>query len=176
MHDLVRAYAAAQAHTTLARSVRRSALDRVVDFYLHTAYSADRCLQHDRPPIRLDPPAPGTHPRQLSDYPSAMAWLDAHHSHLLAAQRAAVDHHRYRAVWNLAWTLHTFHRRQGHHHDELAVWQVAAAADHLPDHTTRIRTHQFLGRAQVRLGRHDQGIEHLGQALTLAELHDDTTP
>jgi hypothetical protein len=44
MHDLVRDYAATTARDHLAKPVRRAALDRVVDFYRHTCYTADHLL------------------------------------------------------------------------------------------------------------------------------------
>ncbi|HEX6346569.1 AfsR/SARP family transcriptional regulator, partial [Umezawaea sp.] len=89
MHDLTRAYAAATARDDLDEPVRRAALDRVVDFYLHTAHAADRLLDPHRAPVRLDPPTPGTHPHPLADLPAALAWLEDHHPHLLAAQQTA---------------------------------------------------------------------------------------
>ncbi|WP_433260881.1 BTAD domain-containing putative transcriptional regulator [Actinosynnema sp. CS-041913] len=175
MHDVVRAYAAMVADT-LPEPVRLSALDRVVDFYLHTAHTAAFHLNPHRPPITLDPPAPGTHPHPLPDHPAAMDWLDAHHPHLLATQHTAVHHHRYQTVWHLAWTLTTFHQRRGHRHDALAVWQTALdVADHLPDPTIRILAHRYLGAAHAESGRHDPAISHLNQALALAEQHDDPT-
>ncbi|MFC6087652.1 ATP-binding protein [Saccharothrix lopnurensis] len=167
MHDLIRDCAAASARA-LAEPARRAALDRVVDFYLHTAHTADRVLSPHRRPIRLDPPTPGTHPHPLPDHPTALAWLDAEHLHVLAAQRTAAAHHRHRTAWRLAWTQQSFHERRGHHHDDLAVWRVAAAAaDHL-DPGSRALAHRRLGVAHAHLGQHEEAIEHLGRALTLA--------
>jgi DNA-binding SARP family transcriptional activator/Tfp pilus assembly protein PilF len=175
MHDLVRAYAATLAQD-LAEPVRRAALDRVVDFHLHTAYTAERLLDPYRPPIRLDPPVPGADPQQLPDRAAAWAWLDTHHPHLLAAQHTAATHHRHQTAWRIAWTLSTFHRRRGRHHDDLAVWEVAtASADQLPDPTARILAHRLLGHAHAELGRHEQAITHLREALGLAEHHHEPT-
>ena len=175
MHDLVRAYAATLADD-LAEPVRRAALDRVVDFHLHTAFAAERLLDPYRPPIRLDPPVPDAHPQPLPDQPAAWAWLTAHHPHLLAAQHTAAALHRHRAVWRIAWTLSTFHRRRGRHHDDLAVWRVAVeAADRLPDPTARILAHRLLGHAHAELGGHEQATHHLHEALDLAERHHEPT-
>lgn len=170
MHDLVRAYA-----TTLARDLgeqdRRAALDRVVDFLLRTAYTADRLIDPHRPPIR---PGPSAIPQPPLDQPAAWAWLDTHHPHLLAAQHAATGRHD--TVWQIAWTLTTFHRRRGRHHDYLAVWKIAtAAADHLPDPTARILAHRLLGHAHAELRQHDQALVHLHQALDLAQHHHEHT-
>jgi DNA-binding SARP family transcriptional activator/tetratricopeptide (TPR) repeat protein len=174
MHDLVRAYAGTIAHDDFPEPERAAALDRVVEFYLHTAHTAERLLNPHRPPIRLDPSSPGTHRHPLSGISAALAWMDAHHAHLLAAQRTAADHHRHHAVWNIAWSLATFHRRRGHLHDDLVVWQAAAgAAEHLPEPTTRIVTHRLIGHAHAELEQHERSMAHLHQALALAERHHD---
>ncbi|XVS66432.1 BTAD domain-containing putative transcriptional regulator [Actinosynnema sp. CA-299493] len=174
MHDLVRDYATTTAHHTLSEPERHAALERIIDFYLHTAHAADRLLNPHRAPVRLDPPASGTQPHPLPDHSAALSWLDVHHLHLLAVQQTAAAHRRHQAVWQVAWTLTTFHLRRGHRQDELAVWQAAAdAVDHLPDHATRTRIHRHIGRAHAALRRHEQAIAHLHQALTTAESHHD---
>jgi tetratricopeptide (TPR) repeat protein len=174
MHDLVRAYAATTARDDLPESAPPAALGRVVDFYLHTAHVADRLLYPHREPIQLDPPATGSRALELSDQQTALAWLDTHHPHLLAAQHTAATHRRHQAVWQLAWTLTTLHQRGGHRQDELTVWQAAAdAAAHVPGSAARVLALRRLGHAHAALGRHEQAVGHLRQALTLAEHHDD---
>jgi len=165
MHDLVRAFAADH---PLPPSTRQGALERVVDFYLHTTHTADHLVDPNAPPAKIDPPVPVAHPLPLADYPAALAWLDNHRPHLLAAQRTAAAQHRPQVVWHLAWSLTTFHWRRGHRHDNLAMWQAAADA-HLPD--LDALAHRFLGYAHAELGGHEQAVEHLHHALALAE-HD----
>lgn len=175
MHDLVRAYATT-ADDHLPAPEREAALERLTDFYLHTAHTAERLLTPHRPPIRLDPPAPGTHSHPLPDRASALAWMDAHHLHLLAVQHTAASRRRHRIVWQIAWALASFHRLRGHIHDDLAVWQAAAdAATHLPDPGARILAHRLLGHALAELERHDGAIANLHQALALARQHHDLT-
>jgi tetratricopeptide (TPR) repeat protein len=173
MHDLVRAYATTIADD-LPLDVRETALWRVLDFYAHTAHTADRLLHPRRDLLELDPPVPGVHPHPLPDTSAALAWFDTEHACLLAAQHTATTHHRNFIVWHLAWDLHTFHYWRGHRHDQLTVCQ-AAAAIHLPDPTTRSLIHRLLGRAHTELGHHEDALDHLHQALTLAELHRDST-
>jgi tetratricopeptide (TPR) repeat protein len=175
MHDLVRLYATETAHHDLAEDVRMAALRRVIDFYTHTAHIADRVLYPQRQPIHLDPPAPGVHTHSLSDGPAALAWFAAEHPVLLTAQHTATSHAWHAAVWQLAWTLNTFHVWRGHRHDRLTLWQAALhASEHLPDPTSRIVAHRFLGDTLATLGRHEEGIMHLRQALALAEEPYDT--
>jgi DNA-binding SARP family transcriptional activator/tetratricopeptide (TPR) repeat protein len=173
MHDLVRAYATTVADD-LPVNVREMALRRVVDFYTHTAHTADRLMNPQRDPIRLAPPAHDVHPHPPHDVPAALAWFDTEHACLLAAHHTATTFGWHHIVWWLAWTLHTFHYRRGHLHDRLTVWQAAAdAATHLPDPTTHTLAHLYLGRAHADLGRYEDAIAHLHRALSLAEHHHD---
>ncbi|MGI5499710.1 BTAD domain-containing putative transcriptional regulator [Lentzea sp. CA-135723] len=165
MHDLVRAYAA-----TTATGAARPALDRVTDFYLDSACAADLLLDPHRDPAQPAPPASGVRP---ADVPAALAWLDAHHPHLLAAQRSAAAHGRDQAAWHLAWALTTFHWWRSRRDDELAVWRVAAAG-HLGV-AEQVAAHRHLGQAHVELGRHQEGIGFLVRALEVAERHEEVT-
>jgi tetratricopeptide (TPR) repeat protein len=176
MHDLIRAYATHIAQQNLHDQTREAALRRVCDFYTHTAYTADRLLKPHRPPLKLDPPVPGARPQPLLDDAAALAWFETEHSQLLAAQHTASSHGWYSLVWQLAWSLDTFHYRQGHRHDQLTVWQAAAdATAKLPDPTDRILTHRRLGFAYAELERKEEALGHLGQALALSEQHRDPT-
>ncbi|WP_326950366.1 tetratricopeptide repeat protein [Amycolatopsis sp. NBC_01307] len=175
LHDLIRRHATLTA-AGLPAHVRAAAQHRVVDFYLHTAYRADRLLNPHREPGHPAPAAPRHAVPGLPDDAAALSWFDTEHACLLAALDTASGNRRHRTTWDLAWALETFHRRQGHLHDRLGTWQVAmTAAGHLADPATRILTHRLLGRAHADLGAHTQANVHLQEALTLAERHDDTT-
>lgn len=173
MHDLIRGYAASTAHH-LTEETRESALRRVVDFYLHTAYAADRLFYPQRPAIQLAPPMPDTEPHPLADQSQAQAWLEAEHTNLLATQQLAADHDWPVVVWQLAWTVAVFQYNQGHSGSQVAAWRLAlTAAGHLPDPRTRIAIHRNLGRSYAEAGRHEEAIEHLNEALALAERESD---
>jgi DNA-binding SARP family transcriptional activator/tetratricopeptide (TPR) repeat protein len=174
MHDLVRLYATEYASRQHSPAERDTALRRVLDFHLHTAHAADRLLDSRRPAVRLEGPAPATHPHELPDMSAAVAWFEAEHANLVAAQRAAIDHAWQPCVWQLAWVLTTFRARRGHRQDDLSAWRAAvAAAAHLPDHAAGFRAHRYLGRAYAELDRHEDASRHLHQALALAERHHD---
>ncbi|MET9229989.1 BTAD domain-containing putative transcriptional regulator [Lentzea sp. NPDC003310] len=169
MHDLVRAYAA----TTAPDGPEvRAAVDRVVDFYLDSACAADLLLDPHRDPARPAPPAFGVRP---ADVPAALAWLDTHHAHLLAAQRSAAAHGRQRTAWHLAWALNTFHWWRSHRHDDLAVWQVVVGSADRLCAADQVIAHRHLGMANVELGRREQAAALLNRALVLAEEHHDGT-
>ncbi|MEV0678989.1 BTAD domain-containing putative transcriptional regulator [Actinosynnema sp. NPDC050436] len=170
MHDMVREYAAQRAHEHLSADERGAALRRAVDFYLHTAHAGDVLLDPHRTPVRLEPAAPGVTPVPWADESAALAWFEAEHACLLAAQQVAADHGRHPAVWHLAWALSTFHKRTGRSADQLAAWQATlTAAEHLPDPTARIQAHRQLGREFSVTARHDDALHHLHAALELAD-------
>ncbi|WP_162907924.1 tetratricopeptide repeat protein [Allorhizocola rhizosphaerae] len=172
-HDLLRAYA-----TELAAQdpepERRTALTRLLDHYLHTAYTAAWRLAPTREPFTIAPPAPGTTPEHPADYQQALAWFTAEHAVLLAAVDHAAGFGTY--TWQLAWTLADILDRQGHWHDHAAVQQAAvAAAGQLNDPPTRARAHRNLSIAYGRLGNFDAAHIHLGHALDLTTRAGDLT-
>jgi len=170
MHDLLRAYAAEQAMRNLSTDTRTAALNRLVDCYLHTAHAADRLLQPVRDPIRLEPPTIGSAVEPPADMPQARAWFGAEHACLLAVRQLAVSQKRHTAVWQLAWTLNTFHERQGRDQDNIACWRDALiAADQLGDPTARGLVRERLGRAHALAGRSGEALDQLRQAMNLAE-------
>jgi tetratricopeptide (TPR) repeat protein len=169
MHDLIRHYATTL-QQQLGEDARAAALQRLVDFYLHTAHTADGLLNRHPDQIMLAEPAAGCQPCRLVEETAAWAWFDAEHANLLAAQQLALDRGWHDAVWQMAWALIAFHLRRGHLHDNIAAWHAAmTAANHLEDPTPRNRTHRWLGDAYARVGRHTEALDHLQQALDLAE-------
>ncbi|MBW4718180.1 AfsR/SARP family transcriptional regulator [Saccharothrix obliqua] len=173
MHDLIRCYAFDTAEEHAPEPDRAAALRRVVDYYAYTAHAAERRLNPTRQPIDLVPPAAGIQQHPVPDDPTALAWFDAERANLRAAQRTAATHNWHDPVWYLAWTTTTFHDRRGHRDEQIAMWEAALRASaHLPG-LVGLRVHELLGRTYAGAGRHDDAIEHLHKALTLAERHDD---
>src|SRR5262249_3645149 len=85
-HDLLHAFAAACGS---AAPERRAALDRLYDFYAHTASRAmDAAYPYERA-YRPKPPAPASPTPELADQRAAAAWLDAECVNLLAAAHHA---------------------------------------------------------------------------------------
>ncbi|HUN35083.1 MAG TPA: BTAD domain-containing putative transcriptional regulator [Trebonia sp.] len=175
-HDLLRSYAAEQVQALDTETERAEALRRVCDFYIHTASGADRILEPNRMQVELDPPGRGSRPLPLTDATAAMAWFDAEHANVLAAQRSAAERGWHQAVFEMAWTLFAFQRHRGLRHAQLAACQAAlTAVGHLRDHATEIHVHRLLGRAYVSHGRHEEALAHLDQALALADQHGSVT-
>ena len=97
-----------------------------------------------------------------ADEAAALAWFDAEHRCLLAAQRMASAQRWREAVWDLAWPTETFLRRRGHVQDRHAAWQACIEdVEHLDDPRATILAHRFLGRVEADLGHDDKAVEHL---------------
>jgi tetratricopeptide (TPR) repeat protein len=170
LHDLLRAYAAEQARIEESEPQQRAALHRVLDYYLHTSFTANQRLDPHQKMIVLEAPQPGVIPGQAADYEQAMNWLTAERAVLLSATNYAAAHGFDSHAWRLTWTLVTFLYRQGHWHDNVAIQHTAlAAAKRLGDRAAQALAHCDLGYAQTRLEHHTDALANLEQALALHE-------
>jgi DNA-binding SARP family transcriptional activator/tetratricopeptide (TPR) repeat protein len=169
-HDLLRAYAVEQAATTGSRAGRRAAMNRLLDYYLHTAATADRQLYPARRQIALTAPWPGVTPDDLASHGQALAWLDAEHRGLLAAINLAAENGYHVHAWQLAFNLETFFYRRGHWQDWAATQRTALAAAHrLGDQYAQTLAHSGIANALVQVGRPAEALSHLAAALRLRE-------
>ncbi|MFJ8111864.1 AfsR/SARP family transcriptional regulator [Streptomyces sp. NPDC096132] len=172
MHDLIRLYAAELADGIPGHEAA-PALDRLLDHYLHSAFAANRLLDGPYTPFRPEPapPADGSRPVVPADTAAALQWFHDEHECLLAAQSQAAGLGRHRVVWQLAWTLISYHLRGHRLQEYVTVWEAGlAAAEHEDERPeARILAHWRLGFASARSGDHAQAEERLRLALDLAE-------
>jgi tetratricopeptide (TPR) repeat protein len=170
-HDLLRAYATAQARAHDPDTDQSAALQRMLDHYLHTAQAAwHLSYPHQQQDITLALPLPGVAPEEPADHLAARAWFTAEYPVLMAAiQLAAATGHHTRA-WQLSHTLVPFFERQGHWRDFAATHHTAltAAQDHA-DQQGQAHAHLGIGQARARIGDLDQARPHLQHALRLFE-------
>jgi DNA-binding SARP family transcriptional activator len=170
-HDLLRAYAAEQAHHTGSHADRDAAIGQVLDHYLHTAARAAHLLHPGKEPVALAPPTPGIAPEQPADYPQAMAWFEAEHQVLLAAVTLAAGSGFDTHAWQLPWAMADFLQPRGHHQEWAATQRTAlAAATRLGDTAAQALSGRLLAMACSELGDHDQARGHYASSLTLYQL------
>jgi tetratricopeptide (TPR) repeat protein len=165
-HDLLRVYAAEQAHVHETEADRDAATRRMLDHYLHTGHTGTLLLDPSRERIEVGAPAAGVLPAQLSGMDSALAWFEAEHAVISAAldQSPAYDGQ----VWALAWTLVTYLQRRGHRHEWLAAQQWALAASRrMGDRAKQAHSLRSVGVAHAELGHFDEARDHYRQALSL---------
>jgi hypothetical protein len=125
-HDLLRDYAGEQALVRETPETRRGAVRRLLDFYLHSSFTASRLLHPYRDLITIEELLPPVEPEVLMDREQALKWFRAERPVLLAAietaAREGLDHH----AWQLSWTMATF--LGGHWHELVRSQQTALAA------------------------------------------------
>jgi tetratricopeptide (TPR) repeat protein len=167
MHDLVRTYAAELLNQEDDESVRRAALARVFDYYLHTAERADHVLS----PNRFRVPLAGTpHPGpRIETHQQALTWIDAERSALVALfgiDDPELDAQR----WQLAYTLRGYFFLTKDWDAWTQTHQLAlAAAERLDDITAQASTHNNLGLALLEHGDHAAAAPHYQRAQELFE-------
>ncbi len=165
-HDLLRAYAAEQAHARESDAGRRLATHRILDHYLHAAHAAALLLNPARDPIPLAAPQPGVRPEAPSDQGQALAWLEAEHRVLLAAithaDRTGFGAH----AWQIPYALADFFDRTGNWDAMIEAQHTAlTAAQRQGDQPGQAHAHRDLGHAHFGLGSCDDAYAHLSRAL-----------
>jgi hypothetical protein len=167
-HDLLRAYATHLTHSIDPDEQRRAAIGRVLDHYLHSAYTAALQLAPPAGSLTLGPAPSGVIPGQLADYGQAMHWFTVEYRVILAAVGYAAEAGYNTHVWQLTWAVSTFLDRQGHWYDWAVACRVAvAAADQLADPAPQAWARRALARAYTRLDRFDDADAQLRDALRL---------
>jgi len=167
-HDLLRAYAAEQAAATDDRDCHDAAIGRVLDHYLHTAYSAAVLLNPSREPITLTAPRPGVTPERPTGHQQALEWFEAEHHVLLAAVALAADTGSDTHAWQLPRAMADYLHRRGHWDEAIATQRTAlGAATRLGDQAGQAGALLLLGLPYARLGDHDQARAVLTQGLDL---------
>jgi tetratricopeptide (TPR) repeat protein len=134
LHDLLRAYALDQARTTDSDTERQGVLDRVLRWYITTAYKAGLLLSPgDSFPVDVTP-AEGPEPATFEDAAAAYEWFDTERPNLVANARAALDAGLKQRAWELAMVLTPIYT-QHHAFDDWAVLSSVAvtAAEAIPD-------------------------------------------
>jgi DNA-binding SARP family transcriptional activator/Tfp pilus assembly protein PilF len=175
-HDLLRSFAAGQAHINDSDDDRHAALRRVLDHYLHTANNAARLLYPPSPVYSIDL-APSPSNITLGDFDSedaATKWCIAERAAILAAIDYAADNGFDAHTWQLAWCFRPFLHRQG-------LWCAEHETQHRALTAARRLNHKIaeakalhaLAVAHMRLGRFDSGEHYFLQALSLNESLND---
>jgi tetratricopeptide (TPR) repeat protein/transcriptional regulator with XRE-family HTH domain len=167
-HDLLRAYAAAQARDTDSEPEREAAIGRILDHYLHTASPAGLLLRRVRDLIPLAPPSPGAVPEQPADHTQALTWFEAEHQVLLAAVTLAYSSGFDSHAWQLPWSMMPFLETRGHYQEWAATQRTAlAAATRARDLAGQAVSSCLLASACDDLHDYDQALGHYTSSLRL---------
>jgi tetratricopeptide (TPR) repeat protein len=162
-HDLLRAYAAGLDDE---QGERPAARERLLDYYVHTAYAANRLLRPHRRPITLDPAVPGVTVPVMPSSAEAYAWLACEEQALLSMVDDTVVHRADQQTVQLVWSLSALPERV---ETELHLLQVAsAAAERLGDQLMTARLELGLAMLYKRTYDIDSAMRHFERALELS--------
>jgi tetratricopeptide (TPR) repeat protein len=175
-HDLLRAYARKLAMTYDSEDERRFALARAFDYYLHSAFAADRQLYPYRHSIVLSPPDPAVAAAVIEDRAEAVEWFTEEIPTLLAVAAYAARNGHVAHAWQLPWAFATFLHRQGAWHDYLVSQERALeVALQTGDPTVIARVERNIGRPYTLLGFVDDALAHYERSLALCRETKDPT-
>jgi tetratricopeptide (TPR) repeat protein len=176
-HDLLRAYAAELASTTLSTQERDLARRRVLDHYVHTARAATARLYPARGLVPLPRAVEGVTPEEFTGpeaYEAALAWFEVEHRVLRNVIEQAAARQQDAHCWTLAWYWAPILKRRGRLHEALATQETAVlAAGRLSDQSALAHVHYELGYVMGRLGDYSSADERMRESLALfADLGD----
>ncbi|TDD25967.1 tetratricopeptide repeat protein [Nonomuraea diastatica] len=131
VHDLVRAYAAAESHRLDPPSAREAAVARLLTWFIHCLYAADTAFAPDRmraPMVRLaelDAPA---EPVAFPDLPAALRWCELEHQTLTALPAWACANDAPLAACQIAYLTESFLAHYKRYHELLDSHKAAMKA------------------------------------------------
>ncbi|MGY0004250.1 AfsR/SARP family transcriptional regulator [Micromonospora sp. I033] len=167
-HNLLHAYALELAYAADGDHERHAATVRMLDHYVHSAYTGALLLYPHRHPVALPPAAAGVTRAAITDHESALAWFGAELPALLAATQhaAAAGHDTH--TWRLAWSLFTYLDRCGLWEECAALLALGVSATvRLRDPLAQAHSLHCLAGAETWLGRHDEAHAHYERAIDL---------
>ncbi|MGZ3142170.1 BTAD domain-containing putative transcriptional regulator [Lentzea chajnantorensis] len=169
-HDLLRAYSQTRSVAEDTDTGRHEAVRRLLDFYLHTAESADRLLRRTRVALTLPPLAEGVHPALLADRAAALAWCETEHRNLMAAARLAGEHGYHQHAWQLPTTMFGYLNFRQLPSERIELCKVALAAARAAEDQFAVgNTLHSLGNALGALGAFEEADTAYAEALEVRE-------
>jgi tetratricopeptide (TPR) repeat protein/DNA-binding SARP family transcriptional activator len=151
-HDLIRAFADEVVVDEPAADLTVAEL-RLLDFYLHTAYHADKAACYGSA-VSMPPLPTNVAPLTFADERSATSWCLKERHNLVAAVRLAASHGYHHAFLLPSTTLSLF-RRYGFFEDQKSILEIAAgAANNAGNFDMEGASLADLGRIHMTLGDH----------------------
>ncbi|MFC0541716.1 ATP-binding protein [Kutzneria chonburiensis] len=169
-HDLMRAYAADQAHQDEPPGEQRAALDRVLQWYLRTSAAAVDAIRGGGRaiPLPLDSFSDEIPQMTFTDHRDAAQWYERERANLMTAVRTAAASGLDRAAWQIPAVLMEISGMRDPLGDWLEIDLIALdAARRCGDRRGEAVIHWNLG-VRHRLGKHSmRAVEHYEAARDL---------
>lgn len=158
-HDLLRHYA--RERVAIEHTEDGTPLERLLDWYLQTAYRATGILNpHHRRIFQMDPPKSTFPPLEFDDHKRALAWCERERPNLVAAVRVAVENGHDVIGYQLPATLWYYFLLRRHLNDWVATHRIGlAAAVRQGDRYGEAWMYNGLGGAYRELGRYEEAID-----------------
>ncbi|WSM10414.1 tetratricopeptide repeat protein [Streptomyces sp. NBC_01716] len=172
-HDLLRAYAAGLTRNDEPQEEGRTALHRVLSWYLCTAEAARTRLAPTEEPVSLPELPEAVQPLSFADYDAAMDWAEREHTNLLRAVSAAAGEHDVLA-WKLALVLWYVQPASASMTDWLTVGDTGlAAARRVNDSVAEAELLSCHGMAYHRINAWDESLDRHQRALAIRRANGD---
>ncbi len=165
-HDLIRAYAGEAAEQVDTAEERDAALDRLLGWYLASAFNASRRMRPERyyRLLELD----GLGGSTFAEYHDALDWFDEEAGNLIAAVHLARRRRRDDVCWKLAWLLQSYFGTRSRLDDWRSVFGVALeaarAGGHRPGEAGIL---SGLGVVNGVVRQYDESRHYLERVLTI---------
>jgi DNA-binding SARP family transcriptional activator len=127
-HDLLRAYAVERAQAEEPGQVVDDAINRVLDWYLHTADAAAGVLSPHAERVPLTPAAPGCEPLTFGTTEQALGWCELERANLVAATCEAAARGRHDVAWKLPVAAMNFFMWHGYRADWTTTHRIALSS------------------------------------------------
>ena len=168
LHGLISEHARALAANEPA-SDRHAAVSRLLNYYVHTARTADRHLARRTPTeisaVKITPPR---HTPNLLTRDQAVAWMDAERLNLHAAADYAASHELTSEATAIASAMHGFLRSQGYWDQARTLHRAALeVARRVGDQLVEAAALTDLGTVQQATGEYAAAVANLTQAIEL---------
>lgn len=165
LHDLLYAYAADRAAEDEPAPMRTESWNRLVAWYLYSAFAAENAIVPGRPAPPGAPPD-GCEPMSFGSYDEAYAWCEAERANLISLV------HRIEPglAWRMAAALSAYFLHTKRWSDWISTHEAGLrAAESVGDESGQARMLSSLGAAYVDQHRWAEALDHLGRALVLRQ-------
>ncbi|MEV4052344.1 tetratricopeptide repeat protein [Amycolatopsis sp. NPDC049688] len=167
IHDLLRAFA-----RELAEQVadREQAERRLLSFYLHAGYAADRLLFPFRPPVPMLTAMSGTPPVEHASESAAASFLLTERTNFSQLVPWAAERGYHEFAWRIPHNLYGLYRRYGFYSDLYDAYRVAVSSvQSVHDLESEGATRSDFGKIAAALGDRDTALQQFHLAAALAQ-------
>ncbi|WP_086840043.1 tetratricopeptide repeat protein, partial [Amycolatopsis kentuckyensis] len=170
IHDLLRTFAREVAEAEEKTETREDAERRLLSYYLHAGYNADRLLFPFRPPVPMLPAIAGVPSAEFTSESAAAAWLltEKNTFDRLIPWAAQRNHHEY--SWRLAHPLYGIYRRYGFYGELRDAYSVSVTSTQIVENLeAEGATRSDLGLICLALGDRDAALREFHLAAAIAQ-------